>query len=57
MLILERIDESSTLYEEDSGTVFLAKDVVQRVQKTTERWKGEKERRRSRRISYPASGR
>jgi hypothetical protein len=31
--VLEHIDESTTLYEEDSGTVFLAKDVVESVQK------------------------
>ena len=33
MHILEPIADHSTLYEEDKGTVFLARDVVARLQK------------------------
>ena len=33
MHILEPIDDSATLYEEDKGTVFLARDVLARMQK------------------------
>ncbi|KAI0747026.1 hypothetical protein C8Q80DRAFT_1121689 [Daedaleopsis nitida] len=35
LAILEPIGEDSTLYEEDRGTVFLARDVVARMQRLT----------------------
>ncbi|KAI0634821.1 hypothetical protein C8Q77DRAFT_1025322, partial [Trametes polyzona] len=35
MHILEPIAEHATLYEEDKGTVFLAREVVDRLQKLT----------------------
>lgn len=31
--VLERIDERGALYEEDKGTVFLARDAMDRMQK------------------------
>lgn len=35
MHILEPIDDRATLYEEDKGTVFLARDVMAKIQKLT----------------------
>ncbi|PIL27717.1 hypothetical protein GSI_10870 [Ganoderma sinense ZZ0214-1] len=35
MHILESIDDRATLYEEDKGTVFLARDVMAKIQKLT----------------------
>ncbi|KAI1797982.1 hypothetical protein LXA43DRAFT_873517, partial [Ganoderma leucocontextum] len=35
MHILEPIDDRATLYEEDKGTVFLARDVMAKLQKLT----------------------
>jgi hypothetical protein len=56
ILILERIDESSTLYEEDSGTVFLAKDVVEHLQNMTLAGM-KKDARERRRASHPPAAR
>jgi hypothetical protein len=44
--ILEPIDESSTRYEEESGTVFLARELMEHLRKMTER-KDTTQRRRS----------
>ena len=35
VVVLESIDESQTRYEEDSGTVFLARGVMDRLAKLT----------------------
>ena len=35
MHILESIDDRATLYEEDKGTVFLARDVMAKIQRLT----------------------
>jgi len=52
VVVLEQIDDASTRYEEDSGTVFLARDVMERLQKITlaERMRDMQQRRRT---SYP----
>ncbi|KAL6303304.1 hypothetical protein BKA93DRAFT_789101 [Sparassis latifolia] len=34
--ILEPIDDRCTLYEEEKGTVFLARDIMDRLQKLTQ---------------------
>ena len=33
--VLEHIDERGTMYEEEKGTVFLSRDVMDRMQKLT----------------------
>ncbi|KAM5532167.1 hypothetical protein V8D89_014192 [Ganoderma adspersum] len=35
MHILESIDDRATLYEEDKGTVFLARDIMAKIQRLT----------------------